>query len=95
MMCNYVEYQDLTDKLFYGIGLTDGHLNYATEKIRRYLINGGAGTIVKRLGIGIKVTTKQLLLSEPQEIYRRFVWLNGNCKGKELDVWEIKKLVCF
>lgn len=62
MTCNYFEYKDMTEKMFYGVALTDSHLNNVTEQIRQYIINGGAGEIVKTLNIGIKVITKKALL---------------------------------
>lgn len=34
--------------------------NLATEILRQYLINGGAGDIMLKLGIGIQLTTKKL-----------------------------------
>ena len=35
MTCNYFEYRDLTEKLFFGVALTQEHLNNATEEIRQ------------------------------------------------------------
>ena len=58
MACNYIEYQRMTNSLFFGVALTDKHMNEATEHIRRYFINGGALEIVNALGIGIRVTGK-------------------------------------
>ena len=43
MTCNYFEYRDMTEKLFFGTLLTQDHLNNATEEIRRYIVDGGAG----------------------------------------------------
>lgn len=95
MSCNYFEYRDMMEKLFYGVALTDSHLNNATEQIRRYLVDGGAGNIVKDLGIGIKVVTKEALLLEPEIVSRRFVWLKGEHKGEELDRNEIENIGMF
>ena len=41
MTCNYYEYHQLTEELLYGVALTTQHMNHATEKIRRYLHDGG------------------------------------------------------
>lgn len=95
MTCNYFEYRDMTDKMFYGIALTDSHLNKATEQIRQYLINGGAGNVVKSLNIGMKVVIKEQLLFPVEEISRRFVWLDGERKGNELSIDEIRGIGMF
>ena len=62
MTCNYFEYRDMTEKLFFGTLLTQEHLNNATEEIRRYIVDGGAGDVMLALGIGIKVITKDAVL---------------------------------
>lgn len=97
MECNYFEYRDMTEKLFFGVALTDVHLNNATEQIRQYLVNGRAGHIVSGLGIGIKVVEKQFqLFPELNELTRRrFVWLNGERKGEELTIDEIRGIGMF
>lgn len=95
MTCNYFEYRDMTDKMFYGIALTDSYLNKATEQIRQYLINGGAGNVVKSLNIGMKVVIKEQLLFPVEEISRRFVWLDGERKGNELSIDEIRGIGMF
>lgn len=95
MTCNYFEYRDLMDKLFYGVALTDSHLNNATEQIRQYIVNGGAGNVMKSLGIGIKVVTKEAALLPTEVVSRRFVWLNGERKGEELDKNEIENIGMF
>ena len=89
MTCNYFEYKDMMDKMFYGVALTDTHLNNVTEQIRQYIVNGGAGEIVKALNIGIKVVTKKALLLPEEIVKRRFIWLDGERKGEELTVNEI------
>ena len=95
MSCNYFEYRDMMDNLFYGEALTDNHLNNTTEQIRQYLVNNGAGEILVALGIGIRVVTKEALLFPKEVIRRRFVWLSGNRKGCELDINEIKNIGMF
>ena len=90
MIANYFEYREMTEKIFYGIPLTDNHLNHSIEKLRQYLVNGDAGEILQKLNIGIKVITKEALLLPKETIYERFVWLDGDKKGKELDRNEIE-----
>lgn len=95
MNCNYFEYREMMNKMFYGVPLTDDHLNDATEQIRQYLVNGGAGNIIKALGIGIKIITKEVVLFPDEIVYRRFVWLDGERKGEELDKSEIESIGMF
>lgn len=78
MKCNYIEYHRLTDQMFYGIAQTDAHLNQYTEVLRQYLINGGAGDMMLKLGVGIQLTTKKVMLLPEEVIMRRFIWLKGN-----------------
>ena len=87
----------MTDKLFYGVPLTDKHLNNATEQIRKYLVDGGAGDVVRMLGIGIKVEEKRhLLFPELNEVIKkRFVFVDGERKGEELTIDEIKGIGMF
>ena len=95
MTCNYFEYRDMVDKLFYGVALTDNHLNNATEQIRKYLVNGGAGEVVQMLHIGIKVVSRESLLLGKEIMCVRFVWLDGERKGEELSVNEICNIGMF
>lgn len=95
MRCNYFEYREMMENLFYGVPLTNHHLNNATEQIRRYLVNGGAGNVVKALGIGIRVVTKEAALLPSEIVSRRFVWIEGERKGKELDRNEIESIGMF
>lgn len=95
MTCNYFEYRNMTDKLFYGVALMDNHLNNATEQIRKYLVNGGAGEVVKMLHIGIKVVSRESLLFGKEIMSIRFVWLDGERKDEELSVNEICNIGMF
>ena len=95
MTCNYFEYKNMTEELFYGVPLTEKHLNYATEKIRQYLLNGGAGNIMKSLGIGIRVIAKEATFLPSEIVSTRFVWLCGERKGKELCISEIENIGMF
>ena len=97
MTCNYFEYRDMTEKLFYGVALTDEHLNNATEQIRRYIVDGGAAPIMEALGFGIRVVEKQHpLFPELNEVIeRRFVYINGKNKGRKLDKHEIMNIGFF
>ena len=42
-----------------------------------------------KLGVGIQLTTKKLMLLPEEVIMRRLVWLKGSRKGKLLDRNEI------
>ena len=95
MTCNYFEYREMMDKMFYGVSLTDNHLNNITEQIRQYFVNGGAGNVVKALGIGIKIITKEAILFPGEVVYRRFIWLEGERKGEELHRNEIENIGMF
>ena len=52
MTCSYFEYRDIVSKYFYGVTLTNEHLNRCTENLRQYFIKGGAVRVLKSLGIG-------------------------------------------
>lgn len=93
--CNYIEYQRMTNSLFFGVALTDKHMNEATEHIRRYFINGGALEIVNALGIGIRVTGKCGVNRPSEIIERRFIYLSGENAGRELTVNEICSIGMF
>lgn len=93
--CNYFEYMDMTEKMFFGVPLTDEHLNNVTEKIRQYLINGGTGNIVEALNIGIRIVTKKTVLLPEEVVRRRFIWLDGERKGEELSINEIQAIGMF
>lgn len=97
MKCNYVEYMDLTEKLFYGVPLTDNQLNNAAEKIRQYIVNGGAGEVVKSLGIGFRIVEKQFqAFPELNEVVKkRFVFIDGERKGEELTINEMRSIGMF
>ena len=95
MRCNYFEYRDMVDKLFYGTALTDKHLDNTTEQIRLYLVNGGAGEVVKALNIGIVVVTKNNILTGIDIVRTRFVWLDGERKCEELTINEIQNIGMF
>ena len=95
MKCNYIEYHRLTEQMFYGTAQTDSHLNQCTEILRQYLINGGAGDIMQKLGIGIQLVTKKAILLPEEVVTKRFIWLKGNRKGKLLEKHEIEALGMF
>lgn len=92
MTCNYIEYHKMTDRMFYGVPLTEAHLARCTETLRCYLTNGGAGKLMNKLGIGIKLTTKQALLLPEEIVSERFVWLKGPRKGQLLERHEIEAI---
>ena len=94
--CNYFDYNEMVNKLFYGVALTDEHMNAATEKLRKYIVDGGYAKVLDKLGVGIKTVEKQFFLSElNQLIKKRFVWLKGERKGEELTVNEIISIGMF
>lgn len=95
MKCNYIEYHKLTDQMFYGVAQTDIHLNEYTEIIRRYLIDGGAGNIMQKLGIGTQIITTRAVLLPEEIVTRRFIWLKGNRTGKLLERNEIEAIGMF
>jgi len=87
---NYIEYQKLTDKLFYGVALTDKHLNDAAEHIRRYLLNAGESALCDALGIGIMTHEINGKLTR-----ERLVFLHGENEGRELTIREIENIGLF
>ena len=93
--CNYIEYQRMTNSLFFGVALTDKHMNETVEHIRRYFINGGALEIVNALGIGIKVTEKRWFNQPPEIIEQRFIYISGENARRELTVNEICAIGMF
>ena len=97
MECNYSEYQKLVHRLFYGVALTDNHMNQAIEQVRMYLVNGGGAEVMNSLGIGLKVVTQQFeaFPGLDKEIKRCFVFLSGENKGRELTVREIETMGMF
>ncbi len=96
MTCNYFRFKEITDKAFYGVAQTDNHLNKATEEIRRYLVEGGAGELLQKMGIGIRVIEKQFIFPELNEVVsKRFVFISGENKGRELTRQEIEGIGMF
>ena len=97
MKCNYIEYHRLTDQMFYGVAQTDAHLNQYTEILRQYLINGGAGDIMLKLGVGIQLTTKKTMLLPEEVIMRRFIWLKGRVirKIRNRGIRNVSSWWCF
>ena len=87
MTCNYIEYQKLMDKLFYGVLLTDEHLNNAAEQIRRYILEGGAAELMAELQIGLR-----LHIENDKIIRRRICFIGGENEGRELTIEEIRNL---
>ena len=61
------------------------------------IIDGGYGDILKALGIGIRAVEKQYqLLPELNEVIkRRFVFVGGENKGRELTINEIQNIGMF
>lgn len=96
MTCDYFTYRDMTDKMFYGFALTDNYLNSVSVQLKKYLDNGGAAETLGKLGIGFRIVEKQFIFPELNEIVsQRFIWLNGERKGQELTIDEIKNIGMF
>ena len=91
MVANYYDYQKLCDKLYYGVLLTDEHLNAAAEQIRRYIVDGGATDIVSALGIGLRLHID----ANGEIIRRRIYYTGGENKGRELTISEIMNIGFF
>ncbi len=96
MTCNCFGYKEITDKAFYGVPLTDEHLNNVTEEIRQYLVEGGAGELMQKMGIGIRIIETQFIFPELNEVVKkRFVFISGENKGRELTRQEIEGIGMF
>ena len=95
--CNIVEYNKLTDKLFYGVLLTENHLNNAMETIKNYLFEGGEGYILNYLGICYR-TVERISSVNPEDnevIKKCFVYFRGDRKGEELTLREVENIGFF
>ena len=100
MEANYEDYKNLVndlylDNLSHGYVLSDQRLNDATEKIRQYLVQNGAGQLLSNLGIGIKLVTKSAVLLPDEIVSRNFVWTSGPRQGNVLSVDEIYGIGMF
>lgn len=90
MTCDYFAYRDMTENMFFGVALTDQHMNNATENIRKYLVDGGATEVLNDLSIGLQIMKRQ-----NEVLRRRFVYIAGNRKGEELTINEIMNIGMF
>lgn len=95
MRANYVEYEKLMDRLYYGVALTDNQLNYAAEEIRQYIVNNGAADVLEKLGIGIQIKTKSAVLLPEEMVSERLIWISGERTGKLLELNEIRNIGMF
>ena len=97
MKANYFKYQEMTDELFYGVPLTDAHMNMASKKLWDYLLENGAQSVLKCLEIGFQVTKREsALFPEMNEIIKqRMVYTSGAHKGRELNITEMKNIGMF
>ena len=93
--CNYAEYRKLVDQMFYAETQTNEHLNEYTEILRQYLVKGGAGAILCKMGIGIELTTRKLALLPEEIVSKRFIWIAGPRAGKLLDKVEVESIGMF
>lgn len=95
--CNRVEYDKLTDKLFYGVLLTENHLNNAMETIKNYLFEGGEGWVLNYLGICYR-TVERIFSENPEDnevIKKCFVYIRGDRKGEELTHHAVEQIGNF
>ena len=90
MTCNCCDYQKMIDKLFYGVALTDEHMNNAMNTIKNYLVNGEALKVLKSLSIGWKE-----LYQGQKLIKQRFYFYGGNLQGRDLDIKHLEALGHF
>ena len=84
---NYYEYHDMTEKLFFGVTLTDEHMNTATKQIAKYLGSGGAQPIADALGICVMERVRG-----GRVVWRRLVHKMG---AEELTINEICNIGLF
>ena len=91
MTCSYFEYRDIVSKYFYGVPLTNEHLNRCTENLRQYFIKGGAVRVLKSLGIGLRIRERcKEKATETTLIDERFIFMNGERERDELRMHEIE-----
>ena len=96
MTCSYFEYRDIVSKYFYGVPLTNEHLNRCTENLRQYFIKGGAIRVLKSLGIGLRIRERcKENSTETTLIDERFIFMNGEREGDELRIHEIENIGLF
>lgn len=97
MKANYFKYQEMTEELFYGVALTDEHLDRASKILWDYLIKNDAQAVLEHLKIGFQVTRRAFaLFPGMHEIIRqRMVFISGAHKGKELNTTEMKNIGMF
>lgn len=96
MTCSYFEYRDIVSKYFYGVPLTNEHLNRCTENLRQYFIKGGAVRVLKSLGIGLRIRERcKENSTETTLIDERFIFMNGEREGDELRIHEIENIGLF
>ena len=87
MTANYYRFHDLTDHLFYGVALTDEHMNEAALKVAEYLRDNGAADITEKLGLFLQ-----------EHVRDGKVWRRRICyrlTGKELTPVEIGNIGLF
>ena len=92
MVYNCFGYTQLCNKLFFGVPLTDDHMNEATKQICSYILKAGGAKNMLKLGVGIRTRR----LSESDKIIRqRLVYTKGSRAGQELQIHEIENLGHF
>lgn len=86
-MINYYEYHDMTEKMFFGVALTDEHLNNITLQIAKYISDGNAQPITDALGLCV-IERKR----DGRVWYRRICY---RLTGQELTPKEIMNIGLF
>ena len=92
-----------TTRIVAGVGVPQITAIYDAASVaqkygKKIIADGGikySGDVVKALGIGIRVVTKEAVLLPSEIVSRRFVWIEGERKGKELDRNEIESIGMF
>lgn len=95
MTANYIDYSNIFNSLYTGIALTDQIMTDNAEIVRRYLVDNGAGAIVQRLGVGMRVFEREALLLKKEIVKRELVFIGGPSEGRALTIDEIRSIGLF
>lgn len=84
----YSEYKEFLDKQStHSVALDCAAV---TDIIWNYLKNGGASTVLNKLGIGLKVTTKEMFLdTESKVVSKEIVWIKNTKPLTEHEIYSI------
>lgn len=87
MKANYTDYMKLFNKLYLGVPLTEIKLSDNALQIARYLKDGGASELMKRIGIGLK---QYVTVGKP--IKTELYYISGCNAGRALTIDEIRHI---